>query len=37
MNKVQPIELVEEKKEVRTENKQRERPRRQALMIADLK
>ena len=36
-NKVYPLELVEENEEIRKEDEQRDRPRRQATIIADLK
>ena len=36
-NKVYPLELVEENEEIRKEDEQRDRPRRQAAIIADLK
>ena len=37
VNKVYPLELVEENEEIRKENEQRDRSRRQATIIADLK
>ena len=37
MNKVYPLELVEENEEIRKEDEQRDRPRRKAKIIADLK
>ena len=37
VNKVYPLELVAENDEIRKENEQRDRPRRQAAIIADLK
>ena len=37
MNKVYPLELVAENDEIRKENEQRDRPRRQAAIIVDLK
>ena len=37
VNKVYPLELVEENKEIRKEDEQRDRPRRQAAVTADLK
>ena len=36
VNKVYPLELVTENDEIRKENEQRDRPRRQAAIIADL-
>ena len=37
VNKVYPLELVEENEEIRKEDEQRDRPRRQATIMADLK
>ena len=37
VNKLYPLELVEENEEIRKENEQKDRPRRQAAIIADLK
>ena len=37
MNKLYPLELVADNDEIRKENEQRDRPRRQATIIADLK
>ena len=37
VNKVYPLELAEENEEIRKENEQRDRPCRQAAIIADLK
>ena len=37
VNKVYPLELVEENEEIRKEDEQRDRPRRQAAVTADLK
>ena len=37
VNKLYPLELVEENEEIRKENEQKDRPRRQATIIADLK
>ena len=37
VNKVYPLELVAKNDELRKENEQRDRPRRQAAIIADLK
>ena len=37
VNKVYPLELVEENEEIRKEDEQRDRPRRQAAITADLK
>ena len=37
VNKVYPLELVEENEEIRKKDEQRNRPRRQAAIIADLK
>ena len=37
VNKVYPLELVEENEEIRKKDEQRDRPRRQAAVTADLK
>ena len=37
VNKVYPLELVEENEEIRKEDEHRDRPRRQAAVTADLK